>query len=227
HAKDKQEIWISRGVFLFALFSGAALIAFLLGSERIYVIIYSIGFIILIVYMIKATIHKMLSAYNQSVKTEFYKSLAFTDVLTEVKNRNAFIKEQNDSPVNENTCCVVMDMNRLKLVNDTFGHSAGDQLIRCSAKVIYDAFSDIGVCYRIGGDEFAVICRNTDESAVKGCIEKMNKLIVEFNSDADPKISLSCGYAFGGNGITDIMDLHDAADREMYLDKKAKHYVRE
>ena len=224
--KDKQKKWLSRGVLLFMFFSGAALIVFLFGFPRLYVIIYGVGFVIMIQYMIKLTVHKMLSTYNQSMKTELYKSIAYTDILTDIKNRNAFIKEQYGSAVNENTCCIVMDINQLKRVNDTLGHSYGDQLICRSAKVIYDSFSDIGVCYRIGGDEFAVVCQNSDESAVKDTVEKMKNLISAANFDFEPKISLSCGYSFGGNGINNFTDLFNVADKKMYLDKKSRNYIR-
>ena len=117
-----------------------------------------------------------------------------------------------------------MDINKLKWVNDTLGHNYGDQLIRHSAKVIYDSFTDIGVCYRIGGDEFAVVCQNSDESAVKDTIEKMENLISAVNSDSEPKISLSCGYAFGSDGINSFTDLFNVADKKMYLDKKSRNY---
>lgn len=220
--KDMQEKYLSRGVLLFLLFSSVALIVFPLGFSRLYVIIYSIGFVILIQYMVKLTVYTILSAYNQSIKTELYKSIAYTDILTNIKNRNAFIKEQYDSTVTKNTCCIVMDINKLKWVNDTLGHTFGDQLICGSAKVISDSFADIGVCYRIGGDEFSVVCQNLDESAIKNAIEKMKNLISAVNSDSELKISLSCGYAFGGSGIDSFIDLFNAADKKMYLDKKSK-----
>lgn len=222
--KDKQKKWLSHGVLFFMFFSGAALIVFLFGFSHLYVIIYGMGFAIMIQYMIKLTVYKMLAAYNQSIKTELYKSIAYTDMLTDIKNRNAFINEQYGSTVNKTTCCIVMDINKLKWVNDTLGHNYGDQLIRRSAKVIYDSFSDIGVCYRIGGDEFAVICQNSDEYDVKNTIKKMKNLISAANSDSEPQISLSCGYAFGGNGITNFTDLFNAADKEMYADKKSRNY---
>lgn len=224
---DQQRKWLSHGVILFLLFSGAALAVFLSGFPHLYAIIYGIGFIIMIYYMVKITVHTVLSTYNQSVKMELYQSLAFADVLTDMKNRNAFIQEQDGRAVDECTCCFAMDINRLKWANDTFGHDYGDQLIRRCAKVIGDAFSDIGSCYRIGGDEFAVVCQNTNEAAVKAAIEKLEKLICAANADSGPRISLSWGWAFGGNGIEEFADLFNAADQKMYLDKKSKGSIRQ
>lgn len=225
--RDQQKKWLSHGVILFLVFSGGALAVFLSGFPHLYAVIYGIGFIIMIYYMVKITVHTVLSTYSQSIKMELYKSLAFTDILTDMKNRNAFIQEQDGRAVDESTCCLVMDINRLKWANDTFGHDYGDQLIRRCAKVIRDAFSNMGNCYRIGGDEFAVVCQNTNESAAKAAIEKMEKLICAANTDSGPKISLSWGCAFGGNGIGEFADLFNAADQKMYLDKKSKGSIRQ
>ncbi|MGN1369021.1 MAG: GGDEF domain-containing protein [Aristaeellaceae bacterium] len=217
--KDKTKIWLSRGVLLLMLFSGAALIVFLWGSPHLYAVLYGAGLIIMIQYMIRLTLYKVLSNYNQSMKAELYMSMAYTDMLTGIKNRNAFINEQNDSIVREDTCCIVMDINKLKLINDTFGHSFGDQLICRSAKIVEDSFSGIGACYRIGGDEFAVICQHSNESAINDAIEKMKNSFASAHTDSEPKPSMSCGYAFG-KGISSFTDLFNAADKQMYLDKK-------
>ena len=227
HSEDKQERLLLRCVLLFMLFGGAALAVFLFDFRRLYVIIYGVGFVILIWYMSQLTLHKILSAYNQSVKAELYKSMAYTDILTDIKNRNAFITEQYDRPVKKTTCCIIMDINKLNWVNDTLGHSYGDELIRRSAKVVHDSFSDIGVCYRIGGDEFAVVCQDTDESSVKNTLEKMNYLIAAANSGSEPAISLACSYAFGSNDTDKFMDLFHRADKNMYFDKKRSDHIRD
>ena len=217
---DPEERFLSRGVLALMLFSGAALVAFLLGFPNLYAIIYSTGFIIMIQYMIRLTVHRILQNYRQSMKSELYRSMAYTDELTEVKNRNAFIEEQYASAVDGATCCIVLDINRLKWANDNLGHSCGDQLIRRSARVIHDAFAGLGDCYRIGGDEFAVVCRNCDAAAVQGALADMNRQIAAANAGSGPEISLSCGYAFGGDGVRSFTELFSLADERMYRDKK-------
>ena len=62
--------------------------------------------------------------------------------------------------------------------------------------------SPIGTCYRIGGDEFAVICRNIDETTVKKSISKIKRRLAAESPDDAYCVSLAVGYAFGG-GITD------------------------
>ena len=152
--------------------------------------------------------------------------LAYNDMLTGVKNRNAFMKDQEALAVNNSVCYIMMDINGLKLVNDTLGHHYGDDLIRRAALLIQKAFSELGVCYRVGGDEFVVICQNADEAAVKHAIAQMDTQIKAENA-AGSKISIACGYAFGGSGIDNVTALFAAADENMYRDKKGSAFARQ
>ena len=224
---SRQDRRLARGVLALMLFSGAALIAFLLGFPHLYAAIYSIGFIIMIQYMTRLTVHRILDNYRQSMKTELYRAMAYTDELTELKNRNAFINEQCSRAVDGDSCCIVVDINQLKRVNDSLGHIYGDQLIRRSARVIHDAFSDLGACYRIGGDEFAVVCRNCDEAAVERALLRMDARIAAENAGDGPEISLSRGYAFGGGDVGSFSELFRLADERMYLDKRDRGCARD
>lgn len=226
--KNAQSQLFSRGVLLFMIFSFVALVVFLMGRHKLYAVLYGLGFAIMVQYMVRLTVRRMMANYNEAIKMELYKSIAYTDVLTDLRNRNALIKEQYGSEVDADTCCVVMDVDQLKWVNDTLGHHFGDQLISRSAKVISESFSALGVCYRTGGDEFAVVCKDVDEAAVKAQIEEMNSRIAAANDESALRISLSCGYAFGGGAVHSFEALLDAADQNMYLDKKGRnHFSRE
>lgn len=77
----------------------------------------------------------------------------------------------------------------------------------------------IGTCYRIGGDEFAVTCRNIDETTVKKSISKIKRRLAAESPDDAYCVSLAVGYAFGGGEITATDRLFRAADAAMYLDK--------
>ncbi len=219
-AKDPWKQGMARGIVLFTLCSGAALLIFLLGSSHMYAAVYGVGFIILIFYMVKITAYDMLATYKEVTKLELYRSMAYTDLLTDMNNRNAYDRDRQDLRADEGTCCVMLDINGLKHVNDTFGHHCGDNLIRRCARVIRDSFSSVGDCYRIGGDEFTVICKNIDEAAVKNAVAEMERRIAAANTDSEPEIGLACGYAFGGNGIDTVTALFAAADKAMYHDKE-------
>ena len=217
---DKRKRWMIRGLISFMLLCGIALISFLLGFSYLYVIIYSVGLAFLIVYMIKIALHNMLTAYKESAKLELYKSMAYMDMLTEIKNHNAFIDEQENLQIDESVCCIILDVNGLKQVNDTLGHRYGDELIRRSAQVIQHSFSSIGHCYRVGGDEFAVICKNVNETEVKNAVSEMENRIAAANAASAPELILACGYAFGGNTLDNLSSLFAAADKAMYLNKE-------
>ena len=78
--------------------------------------------------------------------------------MTGIGNRAAFDRDAGilHAKRDTNTFAVaVFDVNNLKYTNDTYGHAAGDRLIKDTADSVKDAFSAIGRCYRIGGDEFA------------------------------------------------------------------------
>ncbi len=89
-------------------------------------------------------------------------TIAYVDPLTGFKNRNAYTEEidKYDKLINdheiEEFAVIVFDINDLKLINDTFGHAAGDKYIIASANLIKEIFADIDI-FRFGGDEFVVI----------------------------------------------------------------------
>lgn len=218
--KNKSTSWFLRGLIIFMICSTIALVMFILQLPNVYVIIYSIGFFILMGYMFRLTIHMIHSSYNRSIKSALYHSLAYTDKLTNLKNRNAFITEQYEKPIKENTCCIVLDINKLKNVNDALGHNYGDKLIRHCAKIISDSFSDSGTCYRIGGDEFVVVYHSVDECYINRLIGKMEEQIKKANKNSELQISIACGYAFSNSDTERFIDLFHAADKNMYFNKK-------
>ena len=220
---DRQKQNIARGVLLFMVFSIAALLFFLFSRKQVYAALYGTGFLILILYMIKILVHRMTTAYQEILTLDTYKALSYTDVLTGVKNRNAFMEYQKTLRIDGQVCLVVADVNGLKQINDLFGHRLGDEIICRAAQALQEAFSSLGVCYRIGGDEFAVICEHADEEAVKAALAGMKLENGKETDAALPRISLACGYAFGGGGIDTPQALFDAADKAMYRDKNSAH----
>ncbi|MGC7323262.1 GGDEF domain-containing protein, partial [Mycobacteroides abscessus subsp. massiliense] len=89
------------------------------------------------------------------------------DIQTGIKNRAAFEKEMEQyANNNKNAAIVMFDLNYLKRTNDLYGHDAGDNLIFNAAKAIKECFIGIGKTYRIGGDEFCVICENSKKEQI-------------------------------------------------------------
>lgn len=89
-------------------------------------------------------------ALEQRYRRELEK-IAYLDSLTGLENRAAFTKELLSYAGNERGACVVADVNNLKLCNDRYGHLEGDKIISDAAECMFNAFKNLGKCYRIGG----------------------------------------------------------------------------
>ncbi len=138
--------------------------------------------------------------------------LSFEDTLTAVYNRNKFnhdIEEYQNKPVDD-IGVAYFDLNGLKEVNDTQGHEAGDKLIKNAATSINDVFT--GDTYRIGGDEFVVITRNTKKDVFEKKVQNVIKKLNENN------ISVSFGTSWAQNSDTIEKQL-TTADHLMYENK--------
>ena len=151
-----------------------------------------------------------------------YEKLAYRDELTGVFNRTAYNNDMKKMNLTEDEFTVIMfDLNNLKQCNDTLGHNAGDEYIIASAKYISESFKNVGNCYRIGGDEFSVIGKNTSDEAITSCYNEMQKRIDEYNSaDAQIHMSIAFGYAvYDHEQDEDLKDTRGRADALMYKNK--------
>jgi len=152
----------------------------------------------------------------------FLRELQFKfDLTSGIKNRRAFINKMLQLyKSKKNTAIVVLDLNDLKKINDSKGHDEGDEAIYKSAQILQESFKDIGTAYRIGGDEFCVLCVNASKKQIEDALMRLLKLLEESNKRDDLKIVFAYGYEFY-TGIQDIFEVFEAADKKMY-EHKAK-----
>lgn len=152
------------------------------------------------------------------------------DIQTEIKNRTAFEKEMEKySKDNKNVAIVVLDINNLKKTNDRYGHKAGDEMIFNVARIIEESFIGIGKTYRIGGDEFCVICKEINKEVLCRALAKLEDLLITTNKKSKIEIQIAYGYAFYiKKENNNIYSVFKQADRAMYKHKsKLKgHYGR-
>lgn len=143
--------------------------------------------------------------------------LSKKDPLTGTLNLQAFYDDSTVNP-NEITALISIDMNGLKEINDTFGHAAGDEalitLTECFKRVLNQKQS----IYRMGGDEFVIICRNLSEDAVSDLISRIQ------SETAKTKYSCAVGYCFKGNRNISISEMLKESDVNMYAEK-AEYYA--
>lgn len=151
---------------------------------------------------------------NKRAFTEKLTSLSFFDSLTGLKNRNCYMQTLErlaDSSL-DSFGVVFVDINGLKIANDTFGHQYGDELIAYTAEILKRIFDDN--IFRIGGDEFVIICENIDKA-------NFNKLSLYLRdaSNNDPKLHISIGTSWRDKNINIIKQI-EGTDKMMYLDKQ-------
>lgn len=149
------------------------------------------------------------------------KILSSKDMLTGVLNRNEMNNRvdriyQCESEKAERTGVVFADLNGLKVVNDSQGHSAGDVLLKNAAKAILEVFHDYEV-FRAGGDEFTMIVADAAEEELDKKVQAVRKAARKY-----PDLEFAIGFCVAQNG----KEIHQAlktADLHMYADKK-KYY---
>lgn len=145
--------------------------------------------------------------------------LSTHDILTGLYNRNFFETEMARIQLSRlfPVSIVVADVDNLKTVNDRYGHSAGDELIRKLSQQLRQSFRAEDIVARIGGDEFAVLLPKMDEKATHAIVARLRADLKKLN---DPLISLSIGLAIGEEGC-DLSEVMRLADDRMYQDKAA------
>ncbi|HEY5562764.1 MAG TPA: diguanylate cyclase [Clostridiaceae bacterium] len=144
------------------------------------------------------------------------------DALTGIYNRGYFENEIDKLTKLEYfpVCIILCDVDGLKLINDTMGHSKGDVLLTLAAKVLEQSVSDQDVVCRIGGDEFAVILTNTSEEDIAKKVENIIEFSRLYNADYKQLyLSLSIGYSIAWDTTKEISDIFREADNNMYREK--------
>ena len=162
--------------------------------------------------------------------------LSEQDFLTGLYNRRGFfavIKKMLNSPANNGRMLSLfsIDMDKLKTINDTYGHENGDIAIQTTARALLKYVRDNGIAARYGGDEFAIaiISDKHLENDVKNIRNE-----IERAADADPAMTdkpFEVGVSIGIsekviNSSIDIEDMILEADSKMYADKMARKRVR-
>ncbi len=147
---------------------------------------------------------------------------AYTDSMTGFFNRTYFEEVMSRMNTNLNSLkplsIVAIDIDGLKITNDTFGHNAGDDLLKRAAGIIRSVFRTHGVISRVGGDEFCILLPNTDQAAVQEKSEQIVKIIDSVNSSNPTiQISMSVGTATScDEPEEDIYSIYRKADDDMY-----------
>ncbi len=153
------------------------------------------------------------------------------DKLTDLLNRRGFLREVS-GVLNQNqgkgAACLYMDLDHLKMINDTYGHESGDFAIHKAAEIIRSALRNTDILARIGGDEYVAFLLNNEDGMEKirariaAAFENYNEL-----HEKPFEIDCSVGYAsFIIDKTVNIEQMLSLADQSLYQEKRRKHAVR-
>lgn len=187
-------------------------------------------------------LHNRIADWNETLKTEVRRKthelrkknkelqkMAVTDSLTDLYNRRFFATRLEEefsraSRYGEHFSLLIIDLDNLKVINDTYGHPAGDKVIKELAKVLKKLGRKGDVIARIGGDEFGYImieAYKRDASAfAKRIKENLGKVKI---NDLNLKPAVSIGIAHSMTKYKRHQEIYRAADDSLYTEKKKKH----
>lgn len=117
---------------------------------------------------------------------------------------------------------IYFDLNGLKTINDKYGHQAGDLLLRSVVTSCKKLLRESDLLFRMGGDEFMVLCPDTDKRGAFICAERMLEA-VKGVTIVDQSVSFAYGIAHSSEDYKDMDEMLHSADTSMYECKKKMH----
>jgi diguanylate cyclase (GGDEF)-like protein len=168
----------------------------------------------------------ILYGYLLGVAADRLSELSMTDVLTGLANRRGFlerleVERDRARRYAQPLSLLLIDVDKLKAINDAYGHRGGDEALRRVAAAVRDRLrsSDLGA--RHGGDEFAIIAPHTSDEDAVHLAERIRSLVDSTPSDGScPRLHVSFGVVTTTTPTLSTDDLLRAADKALYEAKR-------
>lgn len=157
---------------------------------------------------------------ERTAQNERIEYLSYHDHLTGLYNRRYFEEELKriDGRRHFPLSIIMGDINSLKMINDAFGHLAGDEVIYATGKIIKKFCRPNDVAARWGGDEFVLLLPNTDEEATAKIVERMNQAVA-LAPVKQGVLSIALGWDTKKQLSEDVMVVFKNAETQMYKHK--------
>jgi diguanylate cyclase (GGDEF)-like protein len=147
---------------------------------------------------------------------------AETDALTGLRNRGAFddrLAALMADPGVQPLVLVMLDLDGFKHYNDVHGHPAGDALLQAAGRAITASVRDRDLCFRYGGDEFALLLPGTDEESAEQIAERVRLAIAAIDTSGTPEVTASVGLGSAPRDAQTAGALVGATDSALYRAK--------
>lgn len=156
--------------------------------------------------------------------------LATFDELTGISNRRGFMMLAEHSlhlcKVNKlDASLIFLDLDKLKAINDNFGHAEGDKTLATFADLMKEAYRESDLFARLGGDEFVVLLSNASRQTAEAVVQRFGEHLDKFNHDSDQGYSINFSYGiveYDAKKHCSVGDLLADGDQLMYETKLSK-----
>jgi len=192
----------------------------------------SFGVVLFAIILILSYLTYLYGVLMERASNETLRIMAYHDQLTGLYNRAKFDEVIEELRVRHNIdyCLILFDLDRLKKVNDTYGHSVGDKLIKSFSDNLTESFKKYSnaIIMRIGGDEFVIILNEISDEELKTTMDELHNMNIKSSNELGFKVSASYGFCTGKfSKSEDPMDTYKIADSYMYNMKGTDGYTRE
>jgi len=174
-------------------------------------------------------LQQLMCFVSQAIKNLLHYDHSLRDVKTGLYNHGFFITRLNEEAYRTRrsthpSSIIVIDVDKFKDFNDSYGHLAGDKVLEMLAHVIKQNVREDDIPSRFGGEEFTVLLPNTDDKTALNIAERLRLGAAEMKvpwSDPLPQVTISVGiYTFDHKTPTDVSNIIRRADEALYISKK-------
>ena len=174
-------------------------------------------------------VQQLMSFVSQAIKNYLHYEHSVRDVKTSLYNHGFFMTRLNEEisrsrRVGYTSSIIVMDVDKFKNFNDTYGHLAGDQVLECLAVAIKQSVRAEDIPSRFGGEEFTVLLPNTDKANVWVVAERLRTNVASMEvpwKTSLPQVTISLGICtFDNSTNAEAVEIIRRADEALYLSKE-------